>query len=232
MEQFFETYTASGGLHTWITTTSFLSIAVALLLFFGVARFYQKMSISFFFPLFCIIALLCATFEIGSKVTIGSFSLKRLLLLITGISLLWFLFHINYSLFKRNWDGAFFIANLGLDILLGYLVYRYNTVLAVLSTLQSPIFRNFGILQIVPAWLKNINFKQSAIVIVACCIVVACSVIRTLLYWHICKNFTWKYAKDERIQKILQILLFLTFIVKPEIAICILDFLPFAYGRL
>ena len=69
MEQFFETYTASGGLHTWITTTSFLSIAVALLLFFGVARFYQKMSISFFFPLFCIIALLCATFEIGSKVT-------------------------------------------------------------------------------------------------------------------------------------------------------------------
>jgi hypothetical protein len=108
VEQFFEIYTASGGLHTWITTTSFLSIAVALLLFFGVARFYQKMSISFFFPLFCIIALLCATFEIGSKVTIGSFSLKRLLLLITGISLLWFLFHINYSLFKRNWDGAFY----------------------------------------------------------------------------------------------------------------------------
>ncbi|MBS5142541.1 MAG: hypothetical protein KHZ91_06470 [Firmicutes bacterium] len=231
MEQFLETYATSGGLHTLITTTSLLSIVVALVIFFGVARFYHKMSITFLFPLFCIIALICAAFEIGSKVAIGSFPLNRVLLWTVGVALLWFTFHINYSLFKKNWDGIFFVLNLILYFMLGYLLYRYSTVLTLPNTLQNPIFHNFGILRIIPACLKNIHSKQRIIVIVACCIVVACCVIQILLYWHICKNFTWKYTQNERIQKILQIILCLFFIVKPEIAICILGFLPFVYGN-
>ena len=231
MERFLKIYTASGELNVLETSTPFLSIALSLVVFAGFTSFYRKMHISLLFPIFCIAALFWASsITTNSDIIIFSFPFNRFLLLIVGIALLWFTFYINYNLFKKNWNGIFFVLNLVLYILLGYFLNKYNTVLAVPNVLQNSIFHDFDDLQFLPFWFEKIYSKQSILVATACCIVVVCNLIHIMLYWHICKKFTWKYTQNDRIQKVLQIILCLIFVIKPEIAICILGLMPFRYN--